>query len=152
MIFISWLLTLLLILNCGVLMLLVLVQLPKKDAGAGLAFGGGAADALFGAGSGNALTKITKWAILLFVILAVALGSTEIKMHSGGANAFEQGVESQQQLQSTPQVQQPGTAQPETSSGMPATTPAATPPSSSPAMPLLSATNALPSTATPNGK
>ena len=50
----------LLVLNCLLLILLVLVQLPKKDAGAGMAFGGGAADALFGAGSGNVLTKITK--------------------------------------------------------------------------------------------
>ena len=58
--FIAGILTVLLVLNCLVLILLVLIQLPKKDAGAGMAFGGGAADALFGAGSGNALTKITK--------------------------------------------------------------------------------------------
>ena len=56
--FIAGILTVLLVLNCLVLILLVLVQLPKKDAGAGMAFGGGAADALFGAGSGNVLTGI----------------------------------------------------------------------------------------------
>ncbi len=55
--FIAGLLTFILVINCLVLILLVLVQLPKKDAGAGIAFGGGAADALFGAGSGNALTR-----------------------------------------------------------------------------------------------
>ncbi|MDR3378172.1 MAG: preprotein translocase subunit SecG, partial [Verrucomicrobiae bacterium] len=60
--FIAGILTFVLVLNCLFLILLVLVQLPKKDAGAGIAFGGGTADALFGAGSGNALTKITKWA------------------------------------------------------------------------------------------
>ncbi len=60
MAFIAGILTVLLVLNCLVLILLVLIQLPKKDAGAGMAFGGGAADALFGAGSGNVLTKITK--------------------------------------------------------------------------------------------
>ena len=38
------------------LILLVLVQLPKKDAGLGTAFGGGTTDALFGAGAGNVLT------------------------------------------------------------------------------------------------
>ena len=48
--FISGILTVLLVLNSVLLILLVLVQLPKKDAGAGIAFGGGAADALFGAG------------------------------------------------------------------------------------------------------
>ncbi len=58
--FIAGILTVLMVINCVLLILLVLVQLPKKDAGAGLAFGGGAADALFGAGSGNVLTKITK--------------------------------------------------------------------------------------------
>ena len=51
--FIAGILTFFLVINCLLLILLVLVQLPKKDAGAGLAFGGGAADALFGAGSGN---------------------------------------------------------------------------------------------------
>ena len=60
--FVAGILTLLLVINCLLLILLVLVQLPKKDAGAGMAFGGGTADALFGAGSGNALTKITKYA------------------------------------------------------------------------------------------
>ena len=49
-------LTVVLVLDCAALILLVLIQLPKKDAGAGLAFGGGATDALFGAGSGNVLT------------------------------------------------------------------------------------------------
>ncbi|MDR3378103.1 MAG: preprotein translocase subunit SecG [Verrucomicrobiae bacterium] len=56
------------------MILLVLVQLPKKDAGAGIAFGGGTADALFGAGSGNALTKITKWAAVTFLGLSLVLG------------------------------------------------------------------------------
>ena len=65
--FLSGILTVLLVANCVLLILLVLVQLPKKDAGAGIAFGGGAADALFGAGSGNVLTKITKWATGIFL-------------------------------------------------------------------------------------
>ncbi len=55
------------------LMLLVLIQLPKKEAGAGVAFGGGATDALFGAGSGNALTKMTRYGATLFVGLALSL-------------------------------------------------------------------------------
>ena len=74
MIFIVGILTFVLVLNCLLLILLVLVQLPKKDAGAGMAFGGGTADALFGAGSGNALTKITKYATLIFLLLALVLG------------------------------------------------------------------------------
>ena len=65
--FLAGILTVVLIANCVVLAFLVLIQLPKKDAGAGVAFGGGAADALFGAGSGNTLTKITKWATICFL-------------------------------------------------------------------------------------
>src|SRR3954469_19862681 len=71
--FIIGLFTLIMILDCIVLVLLVLIQLPKKEAGAGLAFGGGAPDALFGAGSGNVLTKITKIGAGVFFGLALIL-------------------------------------------------------------------------------
>ena len=68
------LLTFVLVINCLMLIGLILIQLPKKDAGAGLAFGAGAADALFGAGSGNALTSITKWATVSFLVICLGLG------------------------------------------------------------------------------
>ena len=73
MMFGIYFLTALLVIDCLFLVLLVLVQLPKKDAGAGMAFGGGATDALFGAGSGNVLTKVTKWCAGIFFGLAVVL-------------------------------------------------------------------------------
>jgi preprotein translocase subunit SecG len=66
-------LTILMFLDCVILVLLVLLQLPKKEAGAGMAFGGGATDALFGAGSGNVLTKITKYAAGIFFALALIM-------------------------------------------------------------------------------
>ena len=66
-------LTLVLVLDCLFLILLILIQLPKKEAGAGIAFGGAATDALFGAGSGTALTKITKYCAGLFLGLALFL-------------------------------------------------------------------------------
>ena len=66
-------LTVLLFLNCLFLVLLVLVQLPKKEAGLGTAFGGGTTDALFGAGTGNVLTKLTKWSAILFLVLCLLL-------------------------------------------------------------------------------
>jgi len=66
-------LTFILILDCVFLVFLVLLQLPKKEAGAGVAFGGGATDALFGAGSGNMLTKITKWTAGIFFSLCLVL-------------------------------------------------------------------------------
>ena len=73
MLFLIILLTAVLLLDCLVLTLLVLMQLPKKEAGAGLAFGAGATDALFGAGSGNFLTKATKYAAIGFFVLTLVL-------------------------------------------------------------------------------
>src|SRR3954469_22152792 len=75
------LLTLGLVMNCLLLILLVLIQLPKKEAGAGLAFGGGATDALFGAGSGNALTKLTKYSAATFLAMSLILGVMNSNMH-----------------------------------------------------------------------
>jgi protein translocase SecG subunit len=68
-----WFLTAVLVLDCAFLLLLILVQLPKKDAGIGQAFGGATTDALFGAGSGNALTKMTKYTTAIFLILTLGL-------------------------------------------------------------------------------
>src|SRR5476651_1632106 len=111
--FIVGILTFFLIINCLVLILLVLVQLPKKDAGAGLAFGGGAADALFGAGSGNALTKITKWATGIFFALALVLGYMQDNLHRGAnAAVFEKAVQ-EKQMQTpvtSPRASQPASA------------------------------------------
>lgn len=76
MILIIWLLTALLVLTSLFLILLVLIQLPKKEAGAGLAFGAGTADALLGAGSGNALTKVTKYTVIAFFVLSIVLSVT----------------------------------------------------------------------------
>lgn len=77
-------LTVLLVINCLFLILLVLIQLPKKEAGAGLAFGGGATDALFGAGSGNALTKLTKYSGGIFLGMALAIGVLNARVHHSG--------------------------------------------------------------------
>jgi preprotein translocase subunit SecG len=89
------LLTFVLVLNCALLILLVLMQLPKKDAGAGLAFGGGATDALFGAGSGNVLTKTTKYAATIFFILALIIGILQSNYHRRSVTELEKALASQ---------------------------------------------------------
>src|SRR5258708_612464 len=66
-------LTVVLVLDCLLIILLVLIQLPKKEAGMGTAFGGGATDALFGAGTGTALTKMTKYSAAIFFVIALTL-------------------------------------------------------------------------------
>ncbi len=143
--FIAGILMVLLVLNCLVLILLVLIQLPKKDAGAGMAFGGGAADALFGAGSGNALTKITKYATVIFFVLALFLGYLEDQLHSRNSSSeFEKQVQ-QKQMQtpiapppSMPAASQPGTATTNNLLSVPLTTPGNVPttaPTNSPVAP-----------------
>jgi preprotein translocase subunit SecG len=89
MVFIIGLLTLVMVLDCALLILLVLIQLPKKDAGAGLAFGGAATDALFGAGSGTVLTKVTKYAAVTFFVLAIGLSILQSRHHYGTTTQFE---------------------------------------------------------------
>lgn len=100
MIFVVGVLTFVLVVLCLLLILLVLVQLPKKDAGAGMAFGGGTADALFGAGSGNALTKITKYTAIGFLGLSLFVGFLQSKLSSSSTSAdFAKQVEQKQQQQ-----------------------------------------------------
>jgi preprotein translocase subunit SecG len=83
------LLTAILVVDCSVLTLLVLIQLPKKEAGIGVAFGAGATDALFGAGSGNVLTKITKYSAGIFVGLAIILSAMQSRYHDRIHNASD---------------------------------------------------------------
>ena len=88
----AWLigfLTFVLILNCLLMILLVLVQLPKKEAGMGQAFGGAATDALFGAGSGNALTKMTKYATGVFFVLTLSLSILNAQQSKAKRSQFE---------------------------------------------------------------
>ena len=117
--FIVGILTFVIVLNALLLILLVLVQLPKKDAGAGMAFGAGTADALFGAGSGNALTKITKSATVAFILLALLLGYLHDKKHAGD-NAADFAKQVQEKQMQTPPAQPPVTQSAATPSGQPA--------------------------------
>src|SRR5579862_5230458 len=81
-------LSILMFLDCILLVLLVLLQLPKKEAGAGMAFGGAATDALFGAGSGNVLTKITKYVAGVFFGLAILMAFLTSQKPKSGAAAL----------------------------------------------------------------
>src|SRR6266850_938950 len=113
--FLIGLLTVVLVLNCALLILLVLIQLPKKEAGAGLAFGGAATDALFGAGTGNVLTKVTKYATVAFFVLSMVLAMLQSNYHTRSSSILKSGIK---QL---PPVSQP----------MPATAPVSSPASTS---------------------
>ena len=122
--FVVGILTVLLVINCLLLILLVLVQLPKKDAGAGMAFGAGTADALFGAGSGNALTKITKYAAGIFLGLALLISGLQSHVRNDSSSSeFTKKLEQKQQAQKpiSATSQQP---KPSAASGLLSTLPA----------------------------
>jgi protein translocase SecG subunit len=120
--------TILLILDCLLLGLLILIQLPKKEAGVGVAFGGGATDALFGAGSGTALSNLTKYTATAFFILVFALSI--LNTHAGHANANDL----KRQLEKQTALTMPAPTAP-----APSATPAAAPTTA--AMPLMISTN-----------
>ena len=86
-------LTVLLVIDCLFLILLVLVQLPKKEAGLGQAFGSGTTDALFGAGSGNALTKLTKYFTAGFFILTLSLSILNAQQAKNRRSGLERALE-----------------------------------------------------------
>jgi preprotein translocase subunit SecG len=65
--------TFVLILTSIFLILLVLAQKAKSDGGMGAAMGGGAAEATFGADTGNVLSKATINAAIVFFVLSFAL-------------------------------------------------------------------------------
>jgi preprotein translocase subunit SecG len=117
------LLTVVMVLDCLILTLLVLMQLPKKDAGAGLAFGGTATDALFGAGSGNFLTKATKYAAGIFFALTVSLMVLQNHYeHRGNANFLEnlQRPSAAVPIEETPRASAPAPAAPAAPAAAPA--------------------------------
>jgi preprotein translocase subunit SecG len=123
--FLIGILTVVMVLDCIVLMFLVLIQLPKKEAGAGLAFGGAATDALFGAGSGNVLTKITKYSAGVFFVLAIILSLLQRNYHNRTTSAFAAGLTNAPAI--APAMPATAPAAPSTAPQTPATQPAAVP-------------------------
>jgi preprotein translocase subunit SecG len=146
MAFVIGLLTFLLVLDCVLLVLLVLIQLPKKEAGAGVAFGGAATDALFGAGSGNVLTKTTKYGAAAFFVLAILLSVLQSHFYHQGSAEFRHALEQQgSQTPGLPPAAAPSAGAPATPEApiatgtnpginllMPATNPTGAPPASPP--------------------
>jgi preprotein translocase subunit SecG len=108
--FLIGILTFIMVVVCLILILLVLIQLPKKEAGAGVAFGGAATDALFGAGSGNVLTKTTKYMSGAFFVLAIALTFLQNIHYHKGDTQFKKDLKAQQsQPLSTPSAPEDST-------------------------------------------
>ena len=77
--------TFILILVSLVMVLLVLMQKAKNDGGMGAALGGGAAEATFGADTGNILTGATIKAAVAFFVLSLMLYLGHIYVRNNAA-------------------------------------------------------------------
>lgn len=86
MIFLIGFLTVVLILICAFVTLVILMQRPSANAGMGSALGGGAQEQVFGADTGNVLTKWTIYGTAAFFILAFGL----YLMHMSRIDASDQ--------------------------------------------------------------
>lgn len=125
-------LTFFLVVDCLLLILLILIQLPKKEAGLGQAFGGSTTDALFGAGSGTVLTKLTRYAATVFFSITFLLSILN------SAQARQKAVDPRQALKGETEAAAPAATTPA------AGTPAAATTASTAAKPAPGATSAIP--------
>ncbi len=123
-------LTFVLLLIALFLILLVLVQLPKKEAGVGMAFGAGMSEMLLGAGSGNVLTRVTKYTIGFFLglslLLAIMISHQSRSKGLGVTQALEQQARTAPVAPSTPTPPANAGLQPLTSSTTAITAPLVT--------------------------
>lgn len=121
------LLTFVLVMICAALIVLILAQLPKKDAGAGLAFGAGTAEAIFGAGAGTPLAQITKYCAGIFLGLALTLSALNAYRSNQGDRLIEE--EAARQAATSPAVteEDPSAVTPVTADSPTTVVPAVTP-------------------------
>ncbi len=123
-------LTFVLILISLFIVLVVLAQ-KSKDGGMGAALGGGAAEAAFGAETGNVLSKSTIYAAIAFFVLAFALylGRIYESKHASAAagNALP--------TIAVPAAPAPAAAAPAPAAAAPAATPTPTPATEAPKKP-----------------
>jgi len=68
-----WILTFFLVIISVLMVLVILAQRAKSDGGVGAALGGGMAEAAFGGGSSNVLSKLTRYAAVTFFVLSFVL-------------------------------------------------------------------------------
>ena len=73
-----------LVLLCGWLILLILMQKPSANAGMGAALGGGAAESAFGGEASNVLTRWTVYGIVTFFVISLFLTLGQIYRHHHG--------------------------------------------------------------------
>jgi len=78
-----------LVVLCGWLILLILMQKPSANAGMGAALGGGAAESAFGGEASNVLVRWTVYGIIAFFMLTLMLTLGQVYRHHHSAQGQE---------------------------------------------------------------
>jgi preprotein translocase subunit SecG len=107
----------------GIFLVLIVLMQRSKEGGMGAAFGAGVTESLFGASSGNVLTKITVWTAAIFFATSLSMA---IIFSRTGSTSIAKGA-----LQQVPSLQPPQPAGTVTPQGT-ATTPQGTVPTPAP--------------------
>lgn len=124
---ITALLSLFLVVDALFLGLLILLQLPKKEAGIAAAFGAEQTAALFGAGSGTALTDITKWCAGIFLTLCLLISVLTAHTSRSKTRGLSAELGKVGAAASTPTLSAPAATAPAVTSAVQALTPLAAP-------------------------
>mgnify|MGYP000915488519 CR=1 FL=1 len=84
-----WILRGVLVLVCLLMVLVILMQRSKQE-GIGAAFGSGMTESVFGADTGNILSKTTVWCAVLFFAITLTLSAIAAKKYRSGAAGLSQ--------------------------------------------------------------
>lgn len=84
-----WILRGVLVLVCLLMVLVILMQRSKQE-GIGAAFGAGMTESVFGADTGNILSKTTVWCAVLFFAITLTLSAIAAKKYRSGAAGLSQ--------------------------------------------------------------
>ena len=84
-----WILRGVLVLVCLLMVLVILMQRSKQE-GIGAAFGAGMTESVFGADTGNILSKTTVWCAVLFFTITLTLSAIAANKYRAGASGLSQ--------------------------------------------------------------
>lgn len=87
-----WILRGVLVLVCLLMVLVILMQRSKQE-GIGAAFGAGMTESVFGADTGNILSKTTVWCAVLFFAITLALSAISANKSRAGASGLSEAAQ-----------------------------------------------------------
>jgi preprotein translocase subunit SecG len=96
-----WVLRGVLVLVCLLMLLVILMQRSKQE-GIGAAFGAGMTESVFGADTGNVLSKTTVWCAVLFFGITLALSAIAANKYRAGTSSLSQAAQEAAKAMASP--------------------------------------------------